>query len=125
MENTTFRVIKNGQLIFKSERHWLMPLFDFEDYLRDHPLESSPFEFDDKVIGKAAALLMIRLGAASVHGDVMSDLAIAVFESNAIPYTFQDRVAHIDCQTEQILRDIDDPKTAHRILSQRANRPTI
>jgi len=122
MENTTLRIIKNGQLIFRSSRHWLMPLFDFEDFLRDHPQDTAAFDFHDKVIGKAAALLMIRLGAAGVHGEVISRLACAILESHAIPYTCNTLVDRIDCQTEEILLNIDDPESAYDILAQRAHR---
>ena len=122
MENSTLRIIKDGQLIFQSNRRWLMPLFDFEDFLRDHPQDMAALEFHDKVIGKAAALLMIRLGAASVQGGVMSHLACGILERRAISYTYETLVDRIDCQTEEILLNIDDPEKAYLILAERAHR---
>jgi hypothetical protein len=122
MENSTLRIIRDGHLIFQSDRRWLMPLFDFEDFLSDHPQDTAALEFHDKVIGKAAALLMIRLGAASVHGDVMSRQACGILESRAIPYTCQTLVDRIDCQTEEVLLDIDDPEIAYNLLAERAHR---
>lgn len=122
MEKITLRIIQNGQSIFQSDRRWLMPLFDFEVFLRDHPQDSAALEFHDKVIGKAAALLMIRLGAASVHGDVMSRLACDILDRHPIPYTYKTLVDRIDCQTEEILLTIDDPDEAYLILAERAHR---
>jgi hypothetical protein len=122
MENTTLRIIKNGQLIFQSSRRWLMPLFDFEDFLRGHPQDTAALEFRDKVIGKAAALLMVRLGAASVHGEVMSRLACDILDRHAIPHTYETLVDRIDCQTEEVLLNIDEPDSAYDILAERAHR---
>ena len=121
MNNISFEIIQNGEIIFKSEKRWLFPLFDFEDYLTVHPIDMSRAEVHDKVIGKAAALLIIRLGAGSVHGDVMSELAHLVFDQVSMPHTFNTLVERIDCQTEEILLEINDPDIAYQILSERAH----
>lgn len=70
----------------------------------------------DKIIGKAAALLLVLSQAQYVHGKIMSDSAIAVFETHDIPYSFGKRVEHIAnrdhsgiCPLEQSVLDIDDP----------------
>ena len=122
MENTTLQIIQHGRLIYQSDRRWLMPLFDFEVFLCENLQDTAALEFHDKVIGKAAALLMIRLSAAAVHGDVMSKLACDVLERHAIPYTCDTLVDRIDCQTEEILLNINDLDTAYRILAERAHR---
>ena len=121
MDNITFKIIQDGRPVFQSDKHWLMPLFDFEDYLTDHPLELSAVEAHDKIIGKAAALLMIRLGIGSAHAEVMSRLARAVFERAAVYFTYTTLVDRIDCQTEEILLDINDPELAYQILYKRAH----
>ena len=61
------QVIKNNEVLFESDRRWLHPLFDLEGYLAQHPLDLSGAEIRDKVVGKAAAMLIVRLGAGSVH----------------------------------------------------------
>lgn len=76
----------------------------------------------DKVVGKAAALLMVRLGVGRVHGVLMSDLTSQIFETWEIPYSFDQRVERIDCQTEAILLEIFDLEIAYKILSNRAKR---
>ncbi|MDK2981755.1 MAG: hypothetical protein PWQ55_2102 [Chloroflexota bacterium] len=120
MENTTLRVLQNERLIFESERRWLMPLFDFEAFLQTQPDLHGPFKFHDKVIGKAAALLMLRLGAAAVHGEVMSRLAVDLLDKHAVPNTHHTLVERIDCQTEEILLAIDDLDQAYVLLAERA-----
>jgi hypothetical protein len=76
----------------------------------------------DKVIGKAAALLLIRLGTGRVHGELMSELAVQILTHFNIPHTYDQLVPRIDCQTETLLLDVDDPDQAYRILCQRAGR---
>ena len=121
MDNITFQVISDGKVLFQSDKRWLFPLFGFEAFLVQQPLDISHAEVHDKVVGKAAAFLILRLGVGSVHADVISQLACAVFDQAHLPYSFGTRVDRIDCQTEEILLDINDPEVAYRILSERAN----
>ena len=120
----TLQVIQDGKVLFQSEKRWLLPLFDLEDYITRHPVEMPLVEVHDKVIGKAAALLIVRIGAGSAHADVISKLARAVFDQASIPYIFSTLVEKIDCHTEEILSEIDDPDTAYHILRKRAGRDT-
>ena len=122
MKNMSLQIMQNNEVIFESEKHWLIPLFDFEDYLSDRSIEPSTLEIHDKVIGKAAALLIIRLGAGSVHGEVMSELAVQVFKQAAIEHTYTTLVRRIDCKTEELLLEINDPEAAYQILCKRAKR---
>ncbi len=115
-------VLIEDQIIFQSNGKWLYPLFDLEDYHKTHPFDMGRASVVDKVVGKAAALLLLRLGVGHVHGEIMSDLAIEVFEKAGIPYSYTQRVPRIDCQTEEILITINDPETAYQVLCQRAKR---
>ncbi len=122
MKEFTFKVFQSNKVVFQSEKRWLLPLFDFEEYLALHPLDLPTVEVHDKVVGKAAALLIVRLGAGSVRAQVMSKLGQRVLELAGIPFTFGRLVERIDCQTEEILLNIDDSETAYRILRERAHR---
>lgn len=115
-------VLMDGEIIFQSFGKWLYPLFDFELFLKDHPIDMGRAVIHDKVIGKAAAMLMVRLGAGSVHGELVSDLAIQVFDHWELPYTFDQRVERIDCQTEALLLGEDNVEQAYQILCKRAKR---
>lgn len=121
-QNLSLQVILDGEIIFQSYGHWLFPLFDLEKYLGEHPVDMALVEVCDKIIGKAAALFILRLGAGRVHGDLMSEMAINVLGQAGIPHTFDKLVERIDCQTEEILLEIDDPDAAYAILCKRANR---
>jgi len=87
-DNVSLQVFVEGQVIFQSSGTWLYPLFDLEDYLRDHPQETAKIFISDKVVGKAAALMMIRLAVGRVHGELMSELAVDVFTRHHVPHTY-------------------------------------
>ncbi len=118
----SLEVLLDGDFVYRSYGKWLHPLFDLEEHLRQHPVVMGQALVRDKIVGKAAALLILRLGAGRVQGEVMSDLAITVFENADLPHTYGERVTRIDCQTEEILLDIDDPEEAYHILCKRASR---
>ncbi len=121
-EIPSLQVIYHENTVFTSFGKWLYPLFDLEDHLREHPLDMSQVEIRDKVIGKAAALLIVHLGTGRVYGETISDLGIAVFESADLPYSYGQRVPRIACKTEEILADVNDLEEAYQILCQRAGR---
>ncbi len=118
----SLQLVIDSRVVFESRGKWLHPLFDLEDYLQAHPTKIAQGEIRDKVIGKAAALLILRLGPGKVHGEVMSDLAIEVFERAELPFSYNEKVERIACKTEVLLKEIDDPDLAYEILEERAGR---
>ena len=122
MENPTFFVTQKGTVIFQSDKRWLFPLFEFIDLSILNKIDTRTFEVHDKVVGKAAALLMLYIGVGCVHADVISELACAVLTRASASFTYKNRVARIDCQTEELLLNVDDPVTAYRMLKERASR---
>ncbi len=119
-KQVSLQVIVGDRIVFESYGKWLYPLFELETWLQSHPVDMAKAELRDKVIGKAAALLMVRLGVRQVHGAVMSSLACDVFKARSIPFTFDECIKRIDCQTEIILKNIDDVEEAYQILRERA-----
>lgn len=70
----------------------------------------------DKVIGKAAALMLVLSKARAVHGVVMSQTAIRVLQEHGIAYTYDILVPFIEnrtktgaCPLERCVESIDDP----------------
>jgi len=121
-EGISLQVFVRDRLYFQSSGKWLYPLFDLEEEIKVRPIALSKAIVRDKVIGKAAALFLIHLGAWHVHGELMSELAVKVFKSNHIHYSFGSCVPRIKCKTEELLLEINDPGVAYKILSERANR---
>lgn len=121
-DKVSLQVIFDGKIVYKSFGKWLYPLFNLEDHLKEHPLDMSRVEIRDKVIGKAAALLILRLGTGRVYGETISELGIGVFEAANLPYSYGQMVPRISCKTEKLLADVDDPEEAYLIICQRAGR---
>lgn len=116
MNTITMQVMENEQVIFQSEKRWIHPLLDLDAYISRNDLDLSNAEIHDKVVGKAAALLILRFGVRVIHTNVISKLACEVFDQNSLAYFYTTLVDRIDCKTEVLLHDIHDPEEAYRIL---------
>ncbi|MFN2304989.1 MAG: DUF1893 domain-containing protein [Anaerolineales bacterium] len=121
-QEVTLQVFRDEYLLFQSDGKWLYPLFELEDFLRLHEQDRSGLLVKDKVIGKAAALLLINLEIGQVYAALISTLGIQVLEKYQVPYSFKTCVPRIACKTEEILESIDDPKMAYEILCKKAKR---
>ena len=80
----------------------------------------------DKVIGKAAALLMIRLGAENVYGETVSRAALEVFEKHGVNVTYTylvkaiiNRTGDGICPMEKTVLGTDSPEEAERLLREK------
>ncbi len=116
----TLTVWHDGAPIFTSTANWLHPLFELQDYLAAHPVEPAHLLLQDKIIGKAAALLIHRLGFRSVEAGILSRLGEAVLKYHGIAYTYELLVDRIHCQTEDLLAEVEAPEVAYELLKVRA-----
>ena len=121
-KGTTLTVFCNGTPIFTSYGKWLYPLFELEAYLAAHPIQPESLILQDKIIGKAAALLIIRLGFRTIQAGVLSRLGEAILQRYEIVYTYEQLVERIHCQTEELLSTVEDPEEAYRLVKIRAGR---
>ena len=77
----------------------------------------------DRVIGRAAALLMEKAGVAAAFGEVVSSHALKVFLKNEIPFSYEKEVEYIInrtktgmCPMEQTVLQIEDAEEAYEAL---------
>ena len=77
----------------------------------------------DKIVGKAAALLLVRGGAVEVYAEVVSEPALKVLEKHRIlcihgevVENIQNRVRSGICPMESAVSEIDDPQKAYEVL---------
>jgi hypothetical protein len=104
----TLTILHEGTPIFTSHGNWLHPLFELEDYLAAHPIQPENLILQDKIIGKAAALLILRLGFRTVKAGILSRLGEAVLLRHGITSTYKQLVERIHCQTEELLATVAD-----------------
>ena len=119
-KETTLTVFCNGTPIFTSHGKWLHPLFELEDYLAEYAFQAENLILQDKIIGKAAALLIRRLRFRTVKAGILSSLGEAVFQRHGIVYTYEQLVDRIHCQTEEVLVTVEDPEEAYQLVKARA-----
>ncbi len=105
-----------SQLVYTSKKKWLYPLFDLEEFLKTQNYERDSLTLEDKIIGKAAAFLVIRLGITKVCAHLLSRPAKDTFDKHKVNYGFDRLVDKILCKTEDLLTDINDPDTACKII---------
>lgn len=123
MENM-LQVFNDDKLIFSSQSKWLHPIFEFEEFLQTYDGNKENLFAHDTAIGKAAAVLLIRLGIKKIHGDLTSQLAVdyitEILNSKAITYdTLIDR---LKCQTEKELENLSDQEEMYKIIKARRER---
>ncbi len=82
----TLRVYKGGSLIFRSDKDRLAPLIDF---LRDFAPAGGQAYFLDRVVGNAAALLLVKARCSEVYSEVGSELAAHTLRDAGITFEFK------------------------------------
>jgi hypothetical protein len=122
IEEPTLRVFHGKREVFSSNGKWLHPLFELEEYLCSSPHGPQSLRAEDKIVGKAAALLLVHLGIRNVRAGVLSELGRDVLERFRVLYSAEQTVQRIDCQTEILLAEVEDPEQAYRLVAARAGR---
>ena len=118
---STIAVVSNGE-VFTSQERGVKPLMfllkEKKEFLKGASVA-------DKVIGKAAALLMVLGEIKEVHTLIISEPAIKVFEKHNIPCFYDKKVTRIVnrtgdglCPMETLCLDVENPQEAfERITS--------
>lgn len=115
-EQVSCVIYRSEQEVRKSEAIGIKPL------MVELRKDKSAFEgcvIADKVVGKAAALMVVLGGAEAVFGRIISKDAMTILERYGICYEYEEIVPYIEnrtktgrCPMEETVLAIDDPKTA-------------
>jgi zinc transport system ATP-binding protein len=112
-------VLCDDRTVFSSYGKWLHPLFEFEEWLKKENIDPRDLTLCDNIVGKAAALLIVRLDIRQVKAGVLSKLGEGVLKKHEVSYSCAEKVEKVLCRTEQELKEVEDPQEAYRILSER------
>jgi hypothetical protein len=82
----------------------------------------------DKIVGRAAALLIIYAGVTEVHAGVISRGGRELLEKAGVKLLYDEETEHIKtvegriyCPFEAMVQGIDDPKHAYRAIVEKMN----
>lgn len=117
---STIAVVSDGE-VFTSQERGVKPLLfllkEKKEFLKGASVA-------DKVIGKAAALLMVLGEIKEVHTLIISEPAIKVFEKYNIPCFYDKKVDRIInrtgdglCPMETLCLDVDEPQEAFQKIT--------
>ena len=120
LEDHSLLVYKDGNITFQDE-HGIQPLLI---QIKKKGLKNAVAV--DKVIGKAAALLMVYGKVKQVHTNIIAKDAIPVFEKYNVEYSYNEIVDHIQnmkkdglCPMEQKVLKVNSPKKAYKIFTKK------
>ena len=88
----TLWVYSGERLLFTSAKDGLLPLLDYIDEFA--PCEEGVTVFD-RVVGNAAALLLVKAACRRVYSSLGSELAARTLSNHAIEYHFSETVPYI------------------------------
>ena len=115
----TLRLYAGAEVVFASEKHWLHPLFDLETFFPQSGRDPAQTCLVDRITGRAAAFLVVRLGIRDLHTRVLSRRAVPVLERYGVRFRGLEQVDRVLCATEDLLADIQDPEAAWSLLQER------
>ena len=115
-------VLCRGEITHTDTRRGVAPLLA----LLDRGVDVSGFAAADKVVGKAAAFLYLRLGVAAVHAGVISAPAYDLLLTHGVSVTYDTLVPAIRnragdgyCPMEQVSLPLTDPLEAETAIRKR------
>ncbi|MCL2026094.1 MAG: DUF1893 domain-containing protein [Leptospirales bacterium] len=119
INETSFSLV-NGDNVFTSKEPGVKPVLQLLESNKSLLVNAS---IADRVIGRAAALLMVLGGVKEVYGKVMSKPGYEALKQHGIGIDFDELVPNISnktktglCPIEQSCLGIDDPSEAKRII---------
>ncbi len=117
----TLEVYLEQKLIFHSDEKWLHPLLEFEKFLSNKNYDRSKLLIRDKIVGRAAALILIYLGIQNVKAGILSNPGMEVLKKHNVNFEYYEIVNRIQCRTEEMLKDEFDPLVGYKLINELAS----
>ena len=121
-EGVTMQLLAGEEVVFSSGRKWLHPLFDLEPFFASGPVRPAQTRLVDRITGRAAAFLVVRLGIPRLGTLVLSRRAIPVLQRFGVEHECGEVVDRVKCATEDLLAEVEDVEAAWSILQARRAR---
>lgn len=113
-------IYKNGELLFKSDLGGIRPHLKAID---EHGGTLEGTLMVDKILGRAAAFLVVYSKAAEAITNIVSTPGKQVLDANHLKFSYREEVLHIKmkngviyCPFESMVQGIDDPNEAYAAI---------
>lgn len=117
-------ICKGGRVIFESDSQGIRPHIEALEKLGRKSLKGSIIL--DKIVGRAAALLILYSSASKVYTLLVSSGARSLLESHKVGLIFREETPFIKmkdgvflCPFERMVQDVSDPEYAYNIITRR------
>jgi hypothetical protein len=121
----TLRLYVDGEVVFESGGRWLHPLFELEEHLARTGLDPAGARLVDRITGRAAAFLVVRMGIRILDTRLLSDRAVPLLDAHGVRWRCAERVERVLCRTEDLLADVQDAEAAWTLLQARRARSQV
>jgi hypothetical protein len=122
-EDVSIIVIKNGEILESKKGKGIKPIIELIDEMGER---LNGMVLGDRILGRASAFLCRYARVSGVYSPQATKTAIAILILGAIPCRVDELVPFIRnrdgdglCPFEDILKDVDDPDTAYKILKEK------
>ncbi len=113
-------VAVNKDKVHISHSRGVAPILNIID---ENPQLLNGASIADKVIGKAAAMLLVRYGVAEIHAVLISEKALSYLKNKSVTVTYETTTEHIInrdktdmCPMEKCVLDISDENKAEMLI---------
>lgn len=120
-------IYKDGKIVFESDSQGVKPHIEALEKLGRESLKESIML--DKIVGRAAALLILYSRASKVYTLLVSSGARSLLESHKIGLVYREETPFIKmkdgiflCPFERMVQDVSDPEYAYNIIISRLSR---
>lgn len=120
-ERLNLIILKGNQTLFTSRREGMRPLLDAINICGRDQLSGTIVI--DKIVGKAAALLISYFKASEIHTEILSETGRTVLDIQGIKYSYQQLLPIIMnkmgtdiCPFEQTVLEVTDPTCGYKRL---------
>jgi hypothetical protein len=124
----TLRIYDDKKLLFSSKKDRLLPLME---YIAHYEIGQKPVVIYDKIMGNAAALLVVKANAGEVYSPLGSELAVKTLDRHSIKYHLTKTVPYILrddgkelCPMEQLSID-KEPEEFYQVMKARIEARTL
>nr|ABP88210.1 hypothetical protein [Borrelia lonestari] len=117
--NPKLRLFKEHRILYSNMERGLKPLLEVDNFINKYIQNKEGLEIYDKVVGKAAAVIIYNIGFQNVHAGVISQVAKDFLESKGIKVSFKRLVEKINDKTDNLIESLENPEEIYKYLIKR------